>query len=393
MFKKAILLLDAGGTQTLPIAEYFYKSNFHLSFFLHRKYTYGSGTKYSHKKVFAPDSKDEKNYLSYLLSYISEEKIDLIIPLSDITAELVSKYQDEIKIYSKIVTPAFSSFSTGYNKGLLMKLCEENNFPHPKTYHVNEKSDIEKVSKDLLPLFLKPNITTGGRGMTLIHSKSELKEKAPTILKDFGSFHLQEFIPSGGNQYKVQLFRSKDEEIIGSSVMHKIRFYPVEGGSSCYNKTIERNDLVYLCANVLDKLNWIGFADFDLIEDTQSGIVKILEINPRLPACIKSAFKSGMNYAEMYAFEAFEIKHQNYAYKTGVGLRHLGLDFLWLFKSNEMPLRKRLEWFNYFSSNQFCQDFNIKDMKSFFYGLYGNIRGQNVGQTDKPSIESKIDAS
>lgn len=373
MFKKKTLLLDAGGTQTLPIAEHFYRNNFHVIFFLYKKYTYGAGSKYSHKKVFAPHSKDEKKYLSYLLNYLSEEKIDLLIPLSDITAELVSKHQDAIKKSTKIVTPVFNSFTTGYNKGLLMKLCEENNFPHPKTYHVDQLSDIENVNDDLFPLFLKPNITTGGRGMSLTHSKSVLKEKAPLILKDFGSFHLQEFIPPGGKQFKVQLFRSANKEIIGSSVMHKIRFYPVNGGSSCYNRTIENDDLVNLCMDVLDKLNWIGFADFDLIEDPQTKEVKILEINPRLPACIKSAFKSDMNYAQMYHCEAFSEKHRGFDYKPGVGLRHLGLDFLWLFNSKNKPLKQRLKWFDFFSSKQFYQDFSVSDLKSFFCGLYGNI--------------------
>ncbi len=373
MNDKAILLLDAGGTQTLPIAEYYYLNGFNVIFFLYKKYTYGSGSKYSHKKVFGPDSKDEDGYISFLIDYISEKKIDLTIPLSDVTAELVSKYQIEINKHSNTVAPLFSSFSTGYNKGLLMKLCEENGFPHPKTYHVSELSDVENVNQNQLPLFLKPNITTGGRGMSLVNSKSELYDKAPAILKDFGSFHLQEFIPPGGKQYKVQLFRSKDGGIIGSSVMHKIRYYPVDGGSSCFNETVERKDLVRLCVEVLDKLNWIGFADFDLIEDPQTNEVKILEINPRLPACIKSAFKSGINYAEMIYSEAFGLKHKKYSYSTGVGLRHLGLDFLWLITSNTRPLGDRFKWFDFFSSKQYYQDFNVYDMRSFFYGLYGNI--------------------
>ena len=373
MFRDKILLLDAGGTQTLPMAEYFYKNDFHVSFFLYKKFTYGSGSKYAHEKVFAPASKDEESYLSFLLNYVSENEVSLIIPLSDITAELVSKHQEEIKKFSRIVTPAFGSFSNGYNKGLLMKLCEENDFPHPKTYHVNEISDIDELDQEELPLYLKPNITTGGRGMSLVNSINELKEKAPSILKDFGAFHLQEFIPPGGNQYKVQLFRTVNNEIIGSSVMHKVRFYPVDGGSSCYNTTIQRNDLVNLCENVLDRLNWIGFADFDLIEDPRTKECKILEINPRLPACVKSAFKSGMNYAEMYYLEAYNKEHKNYVYNTGVGLRHLGLDFLWLLNSGRKPIKQRLKWFDFFFSKQFYQDISLNDLKSFFIGLYGNV--------------------
>lgn len=373
MEKKTILLLDAGGTQALPAVEYFYNEKHRVVLFLYKKYTYGSGSRYAHEKVYAPDINNEKTYLKFLLGYLKVNKIDLIIPMSDVSAELISKHSKQLNKVSNVVTPLYESFLVGYNKSSLMKLCNDNDIPHPSTVHIDKLTDIEHVNRDMFPLFLKPNITTGGRGMGLVHSIQELRDKAPDIFKNFGSFHLQEFVPAGGNQFKVQLFRSENGKIIGSSVMHKVRFYPVDGGSSCYNKTIERNDLVNLCADVLDKLKWVGFADFDLIEDPQTNESKILEINPRLPACIKSAFKSGINYAEMYSVEAYNLEHQNYIYKPGAVLRHLGLDILWLLNSWGKPFHEKLTWFNFFAPNQSFQDLNFLDLKSFIYGTYGNV--------------------
>lgn len=99
----------------------------------------------------------------------------------------------------------------------------------------------------------------------------------------------------------MQLFISFNGQVVASSVIHKQRFYPENGGSSCCNVTIKDDTLIKLCADVLKKIGWIGFADFDLIEDPRDEVIKIMELNPRIPACIKSAIESGADYATLIA--------------------------------------------------------------------------------------------
>ena len=76
-----------------------------------------------------------------------------------------------------------------------------------------------------------------------VNSFDELWINYDAVFNEFGACHLQEFIPQGGKQYKVQIL-IKDNAVIESTVIEKIRFYPIQGGSSCFNKTIVNNELV-----------------------------------------------------------------------------------------------------------------------------------------------------
>lgn len=45
----------------------------------------------------------------------------------------------------------------------------------------------------------------------------------------------------------------------------------------------------------MEILDWVGFADFDVLR-TKNGDFKIIEINPRVPASIRAAEISGVNF-------------------------------------------------------------------------------------------------
>ena len=88
---------------------------------------------------------------------------------------------------------------------------------------------------------------------------------------------------------KVQLYVNERQELVASSVMQKLRWYPNKAGSNCCAVSIKDDEIIKICHHVLKDLKWIGFADFDTIEDSDTGELLIMEINPRLPACIKNA--------------------------------------------------------------------------------------------------------
>ena len=160
-----------------------------------------------------------------------------------------------------------------------------------------------------------------------------------------------------------------------SSVIWKQRYYPVNGGSSCCNTTITDDALALMCGEVLQSIGWVGFADFDLIEDPVSKRVLIMEINPRLPACVRSAFLSGIDYATLIADASLGRSLQSYTYNPGVTLRHLGFDVLWFIKSSNR-LHCFPSWFKFWGHKIFYQDWIKGDFLAFFYGSLGNIKKQ-----------------
>lgn len=369
-----ILILNAQAVQTLIIARFLRKSGYRVDLLCDGKENYGYHTKYGCNRLVGPKCQDEKLYVDYLLELLLKEKYSTVIPMDDDAAVVVSKYKHELEQYTKVLMPDYETFCKAYDKNLLMTLCQDKGYPHPRTIDLTKKG-FEEVPSNIFPALIKPNYTSGGRGMTLVYSMEELKTKAPIIIKQYGDSHLQEFIEPGGRQIKVQVFIDRRTGKYYSSVIHKQRYYPENGGSSCCNVTIRDERLSTLCKNILDDISWNGFADFDLIEDPKDNVCKIMEINPRIPACIKSAILSGLDYGTMIADVSTGKKLKEYIYKPGQKLRHIGFELLW-FKYSKNRFKTTPSWFRWIDTKLSFQDFSWRDPLPFFYGTWGNIKKQ-----------------
>jgi len=370
-----VLILDAQAVQTLIIAQKLHEKGDTIHLICDSKVSYGYNTKYAKYKTVIPYSSLDNKYVEFIIDYIRKYYIDVIFPMTDNSALMVSLNQDILKKYCKFITPEYYVFDTGYDKNKLMKICQTNSFPHPLTIDLESFSNINSISDEIFPALIKPNYTSGGRGMTLVNDLQELISVLPKIKAEFGECHLQQYIPSGGKQLKVQLYLDNSSTLQAASVIDKIRYYPENGGSSCYNVTIKNKNIVDTCSQLLKIIKWKGFADFDLIEDPRDKTMKIMEINPRIPACIKSAINSGIDYANIYVEHSMTGLIPKYEYVPGAKLRHIGFDILWFLYSKKRFSTKP-SWFKLFEKNLSFQDFSIIDPLPFFVGTLGNISKQ-----------------
>jgi len=373
--KEKILLLNGEAVQTLIIARTLNKAGYEVHLICNGTENYGYHTKYAAKRTVV-DTEDEAVYLESVKQYVKENGIATIIPMNDEGSTFMSRFKHEIEELVPILLPDWDVYEKGYDKNLLMTICAEKGYPHPTTI------DLEKVSYESItekemafPAVIKPNYTTGGRGMTLVENPTELREKYPAIRKQYGECHLQHFVKAGGRQIKVQVFIDPRDGKTYTSVIHKQRFYPEKGGSSSCNVTIKDDHIAEICTNVLRDIGWEGFADFDLIEDPDDGKLKIMEINPRVPACIQSAILSGMDYGVMIADVSLGKPLKEYIYKPGKKLRHIGFEMLW-FLNSPNRWKTKPSWFNWIDPNLSFQDFYWRDPLPFIYGTAGNIKKQ-----------------
>ena len=370
---ETVLLLDGQTIQVISIAKQLKRKGYKVILFCDSKVSYGYRTKYADEKILSPSVHENPSlFLDFIVNYLKNKEIDILIPMNDYSASFLSENKQQLLQYTKFIIPNIDVFNKGYDKKQLMALCEDSNFPHPKTADLEVLSLVDAANKVGFPSLIKPNITTGGRGITLVNSKDELLKQYSDVRTKYGACHLQEFIPAGGRQLKVQLFVESNETIRYTSVIHKIRFYPENGGSSCCNVTVKEDSLVELCSQVLKKIGWIGFADFDLIEDPRDGIIKIMEINPRVPACIKSSIISGIDFGTIIADETLGKKQNQYVYTPGKYLRYFGLDLLWfVYSSNRFKAKPN--WFRFWNKNVFYQEGGLDDWKPFLYGTVGGF--------------------
>jgi predicted ATP-grasp superfamily ATP-dependent carboligase len=125
----------------------------------------------------------------------------------------------------------------------------------------------------------------------------------------------------------------------------------------------------------MKSIGWTGFADFDMIKDPKDGVVKIMELNPRVPACVKSAFESGIDYGTIITEASLGNKPGKFVYSPGKKLRHIGFECLWFLYSKNR-LKSEPNWFRFFDKDLSFQDFDWKDPLPFFFGTIGNIKQQ-----------------
>jgi len=369
-----VLLLGGHTIQALPVMKSLRQSAYKVICECEAKHSYGYWSRYSNEKIIRPlYHYKSKEYLDFILGLISEYKVDIILPLFDLSAEFVSINKDILAKRVSFVSPSYDVFTLGYSKNFLMGLCKDHSIPHPLTSKISLDYVEESSSYTGFPALIKPDITTGGRGMKIVKNSGEVISYLPDILRTYGSSTLQEFIPPGGRQFKAHHFRTKSGEYLASVVVEKLRFYPENGGSSCCNCTIKHSGIIESTRKVLDILGWEGFADFDLIEDPRDGVIKIMEINPRFPASIKSAFMAGVDFVKIYVDYCNGVINRLPTYDLDVCTRFFGLDLLWFLNSKDR-FKTRPSWFKLLGKNISYQDGDVNDPMPFFFGTYSGLK-------------------
>lgn len=381
----ANVLILGCGTQGMVMAKAIHEAG-HEVFLIGEKNNYADASRYVKRKYITDLAPSAKDFLDLVYMVIDECGIDAIVPMGDIFSEFLSNNKKALESKAKFVIPDNEVFRKGVDKNELMKFCKEKGYPHPITF--NTVSDIEKMGNDytLFPMLIKPNVTCGGRGMTMVDSIEALKREYPKIKKEYGDCHFQKYVKQGGAQVEVQLYVDSNGVLVNSSVIYKYRWYPEKGGSSCCAKSVKNKKIVDMLYHLLLDLGWIGFADFDTIEDADTGEMLIMELNPRVPACVKCPIEAGVNWGEIIV-NGYLGKHQKqYEYKEGEYLRHLGFEVLWFLKSPNR-FRTRPNWFKFFGRHIHYQDMNgWVDPMPFITGTFRNIK-KVLTHSEKKKIE------
>lgn len=367
------ILIVGGGLQGLSCGESLYKSHnvsIVASDLMCRKSKF-------FRKAYADVKADES-----LLNLLEKESFDVLIPVSDMTISFISKNKNLIeKTYGvKCACPDNHLLDIVCDKHTFMLFCAEHYIPHPQTSNLDISSIEEAAAIVGFPSLIKPNFSVGARGITRVDSLNELKDQYPTVSCRFGSCTLQELIENEEYYYNVMLYRTIDGRYLGHTISKIVRMYPVHAGSSSCLITVENEDLLRICKDCLDKMNWVGMADFDVLQRLDTGEFKIIEINARVPASLRAAHISGVNFPEIIIKDAMNEDVPKYAYHPGMILRYLGIDILWLLKS---PKRFKTipRWLCFMGNNIYYQDIFRHDPSTWWTWLVEGIG--KIGKRNK----------
>lgn len=330
-----VLLVDGGDRQTLPLAKAFKKLGCIVTTLNGSRLDLGYVSRYPDKKILDKTIHNDKAaHIKAIRNCIKSKQYELLVTTSDDTAEALSLMKDEYKDVVKIDVNSPDLFYMAYDKLNTMKACMENGVPCPKTFFdINSAETL--ISRGVqFPIVAKPRKGFGAIGFHKVDDENQLRALCEAIKDDIDKYFFQEYIPQTGTLYKCDMFVDANNEIKSKCVYSKNRWFPIDGGSSVCNVTIDRPDIIESCAKLLKAINWRGVADFDLIEDPRDGVAKIIEINPRTPACVKIVFKAGVNLAKQILEFAYNKPVSLISdYDKDVRLRCIHTDVLWFLKS------------------------------------------------------------
>lgn len=290
---------------------------------------------------------DPEGFLSRISEILRADPQDVVIPLTDGSATVLSQHKLELSAHSRIAVPDWPIFLYARDKLLTMRACQELGIPAPKTW-LQDTLPLDPRGIGLqFPVVVKPRQSYGAIGFSRVDAPHSLAEVFLLTQARYGPALVQEYVPQTGLQYKAELMTDTDGSLKAAVVFSKIRWYPVNGGSSTLNVTVDRPDIIESCMRLLRHVNWMGYADIDLIQDPRDGLPKIMEINPRITGSVKIAFEAGVDFAEMVVRQALgHVFPAHLEYAKGIYLRYLLPDLLWLVRSpNRFSCRP--SWFDF----------------------------------------------
>ncbi len=361
------VLIAGGGLQAVSAARSLHETGYSVGL-------WASADDYSQKSQVI----DFRGYgksvdgITPLLSFIHDYHVDVVIPMSDVYATLLSDNKLLIREKTGCVAavPDKGALEVAADKLRLMDLCEKHGFPHPRTL---EGASISETTARTLayPVLVKPNHSVGSRGIVKVSRPDALARTVADVTAKYGECHVQEFIGGGKPYFNVMVYRNASGVCLNHAVLEIIRYYPLQGGSSSMCRTVENTALVSLCMSVLEAIGYVGFADFDILQ-TENGEPRIIEINPRVPASLRGAAISGVNFPALIADNALGIPTKNYEYRPGKTLRYLGLDLMW-FISSPRRFSATPSWFKFWGKDIYYQEGGMKDWKPMISSLIANF--------------------
>lgn len=358
-----VLLIEGRARQVLPMSKALRDLGCEVTTYNGSRLDPGYASKYPHRKLLAYcDAHNQEGSYKAIRAELEKYHYDIVIPMNDDVAIILSKHKKEFGSLTTIHVNDWPLFSMASDKLQTMEACMKNNLPCPKTYlSLNDfKQDAHNVQ---YPIVCKPRTGCAAVGFHVADDEHDLLEYYKKAEQKYGPCLIQEYIPQDGLQYKAELYIDRNGAMKAACVFSKVRWYPINGGSSTLNETVDRPDIVEDCRKLLAAIGWRGYADIDLIEDTRDGKAKIMEINPRITGSVKICFEAGVNFAKAIVDDYLGKELDNQFEVAHKYLRYMHTDVLWFLKSPNR-FKCRPSWFSF--KNTTDQIFSWSDLWVFF---------------------------
>jgi predicted ATP-grasp superfamily ATP-dependent carboligase len=262
-----------------------------------------SQSKYcSRTLVYHSPASNPEGFVEDILKELRSHNYGLLIPMTDLTAFLVSENKENLSRTTQIPLPEKEAFRRACDKAEVLRLAQQIGVPIPGTYFPEDFDEIKKLSSRLsYPVVIKPRrsrffVGNGWvrAGVNYAHSARELIHKCQNQNAHLPPPLIQERITGPGYGVFALFNQGKPKAIF---FHRRVREKPPSGGVSVLCESIPVDPVMKLHAiRVLETLNWHGVAMVEFKLDAKDQQPKLMEINPRFWGSLQLSIHAGVNF-------------------------------------------------------------------------------------------------
>lgn len=213
----------------------------------------------------------------------------VLVPTSDSYVDFVLNYHEDLQ--TRFAIPG--AYVSGLAKDLLDKsrfyaLCEEHGVIFPKVVAVMAKDLLSVVDQVSFPCMIKPaeihtikHAMAGSKGW-IAQDRTAYADVIQSIPLDSGLLLVQEIVP--GPESDITLYCAtfgKNGKAQQAFTARKLRQYPPGFGSASLVQSCSEPETRDLAEQLLTGIGYHGIAAAEFKRDARSGVLKIIEVNPR----------------------------------------------------------------------------------------------------------------
>jgi D-aspartate ligase len=256
--------------------------------------------------IQSPDpARSSDTYIAFLLELGRRlPNKGVLFPTGDTETLILTKQYDALVPYYHFTSASYQLIDTLIDKQSLATLLENYHIPHPMTVVVNPESDVSSISKDMAyPCILKPRYPTRFRldFPTKVFQVTSPAEFVALMGKAAVKGHAmiaQEIIPGNADaMFGFNAYYDRAGRVHGPFNYQRIREWPLGFGNGCYLRQVHDPQMERMTTSLLKPLRYHGIVDVEFRRDHRDGVLKLIEINPRLWMQNSFPARLGCNHA------------------------------------------------------------------------------------------------
>lgn len=281
---------------------------------------------------------DVCGFKAFILSGARTGTFDVLLPVSDITSQLVAQVREQLPKFIVVLSPTCQQLLQAVDKRQTLLAALDVDVPIPETHMLHEEDRLEEIAEQLpYPVVIKPRFSWllrdgnwAGGLVEFAHNPEELRAKYSRIHARNPYPLVQRRIEGEGKGVFLLLWNG---ELKAAFAHRRLREKPPWGGVSTLCESVALDDgLVSRSLSLLRHMKWDGVAMVEFKVDRRDDIPKLMEVNGRLWGSLQLAIDAGIDFPVLlYRLASGEDVAPQLSYKLGVRSRWFWGDFDQLF--------------------------------------------------------------